>query len=142
MSLNIDVFVFPIRPYTAPDQLRPGRKPVGAVVIDAHFRSYRRHPHRRAAPFNKGGRDRAVGRDVQREHHRRPHQSKGDRRGAARLRFTVQVEVLQQRGADTVSAGFSWRLTAMSSLSAAVEHQRRDDSSHLTIGSLSVIRRF
>ena len=55
---------------------------------------------------------------------------------------TVSADRLQQRGADTVSAGFSWRLTAMSSLSAAVEHQRRDDSSHLTIGSLSVIRRF
>jgi hypothetical protein len=45
---------------------------------------------------------------------------------------TVTAGRLQQRGADTVSAGFSWRLTVMSSCCGAVEHRRRD-ASHVTI---------
>ena len=55
---------------------------------------------------------------------------------------TVTADRLQQRGADTVNAGFNWRITAMSSFFAGVELQRRDDSSRLTTASLGIVQRF
>ena len=55
---------------------------------------------------------------------------------------TVTADRLRQRGADTLTAGTTWRFTATSSIQAGIERQRRDDRSRLTTATLTVVRRF